>query len=255
MDTDSQVLVIAGALVRLERSRFLALPAELRNRVYDYVFAALEDHAIRVVLQADGSESPGVYWLRPDFPPSRTTKYSRPNFLAVRFTCRQIARETSGYWFRKLSLCSCLYDYKTLDPTSGEVSITPYLMSHWKHIKHLELGHWILFGMGTGIDLQERMLPTLQYLGWLEPNRNVTAISIIHFPPWYYSQNRSPSALTMEHFLRLLSSFRGPFPFLAEVRVVSSGPYSCTHRFRLDDAGNMWEWYTKEHLSTVQLSE
>ncbi|KAK3708520.1 hypothetical protein LTR37_011415 [Vermiconidia calcicola] len=258
MDTDSQVLIVARALVPLTWSRFLALPAELRNRVYDYVFADLEDHAIRVTLRDGGPDRPGIYWLKPDFPPSRTTNHYRPNVFAVRFTCRQIARETSGYWFRKLSFYSSQYDWDTCEPTFGEVSSTPYLMSHWKQIEHLELDDLSLYHgsrPGIGIDIQERMRPTLQYLGWPEHHRNVMVISIIRPPPWYPYYRAWPPARFMQHFLGLLSFFRGQFPALGEVRVVSSGPNPRTHRFRLDDAGKLLGWYTKEHIYAISIQD
>ncbi|KAK3703375.1 hypothetical protein LTR37_014481 [Vermiconidia calcicola] len=258
MDTDIQVLVVAGALVRLKRSRFLALPAELRNRVYDYVFADLEDLAIRVTLHPGGPDSPGVYWLRSDFPLSRTTNHFRPNFFAVRFTCRRIARETSGYWYRKVSLYSSHYDWGTVAPMFGEVSITPYLMSRWKQIEHLELDDLSLYSSarpGIGIDIQERMRPTLQYLGGPEHHRNVTVISIIRPPPWYPYYRAWPPARFMQHFLGLLSFFRGQFPALGEVRVVSSGPNPRTHRFRLDDAGQLLGWYTKEYIYAISIQD
>ena len=225
----------------LPRCPFLSLPLELRNRIYDLVFAELQNTSVSVF---------------PDVVKTKPTSSIAPMRLALRSTCRQVAQETSGYWCEKLNIDSVIYySYGILnsphDLSSHLEAFALLMEKRWPFVKHIHLSLLMLVSCMPSLELNEKDAVTtklgkaLGILGWPTHLRNVSKLTIdeIWGPKNTFDYTRVVECLSF--FLKYSNA-------LKDIRIVYQyGVVRYTERYRIDGS-EVKEWYTGEvvhHLS------
>ena len=94
MSLEKQRIFNVDTRIHLSSSPLLALPSELRSRIYECLFSDL-DHLVINIIRDDHSmlERLTTALGRP-----KPANLNRSPDIALSFTCRQLARETLPYW-------------------------------------------------------------------------------------------------------------------------------------------------------------